>query len=81
LRIISVIQLQHHIVSKLGALVKTRGNRESGANPEQSRHCHWGVLYHVCHSTTPLRKKIEHDDSNLYLGCNTKTAFAERRGV
>lgn len=31
---------------QLGALVKARGNRESGANPERSRHCKRGVLSH-----------------------------------
>lgn len=30
--------------------MRTRGNRESGGNPERSRHCNRGVFFHACHS-------------------------------
>jgi hypothetical protein len=41
---LSFIQSFNCIFTLLGAFAKTKGNRESGANPERSRHCNRGVV-------------------------------------
>jgi hypothetical protein len=38
------MQVQVHTM-ELGALMKIGGNRESGENPERSRHCNGGALF------------------------------------
>ncbi|GAA4860879.1 hypothetical protein GCM10023310_45270 [Paenibacillus vulneris] len=66
----------------LGAFVKTKGNRESGANPERSRHCKRGVSFIMSLGVTPGKAKEAtiRKPGDLPDGMHPDP-FAERRGV
>ncbi len=63
-------------------LRQARGNRESGANPERSRHCNGEALFWLMSLVIRGRqkKKLMIQSQETYLACVTKP-FAERKGV